>query len=79
MHRERKGDVNSLAQRLGVFSRLQPGEGLIPVACVHVVKGYHDFSVCLAYHICEDHLKWLTETSSFMANKTESELTVTQG
>lgn len=79
MHRERKGEVNSLAQRLGVFSRLQPGEGLIPVACVRVVKGYHDFSVSLAYCIREDHLKRLAEKTSFIVNKTESEPTVTQG
>lgn len=79
MHRERRGEVNSLAQSLGVFSRLQPGEGLISQARVRAVKGYHDFSVCLAYCICEDHSERYAGTASFTAKKPESELTVTQG
>jgi hypothetical protein len=46
---------------------------------VRVVKGCHDFNVCLAYYIWEDHSERRKGTISFMANNTESELTVTQG
>lgn len=55
MYRERMGEGNSLAQNLGVFSGLQPREGLISQALVHVVKGYYDSCAPLAYCNCEVH------------------------
>lgn len=55
MHRERREGRNSLARNLGVFSGLQPREGLISQALVRVVKGCHDFCTSLAYGICEVH------------------------
>lgn len=53
MHRERMGEGNSLAQNLGVFSGLQPPEGLISQALLHVVNGYYDSRAALAYCNCE--------------------------
>ena len=55
MYRERMGEGNSLAQNLGVFSGLQPQEGLISQALVHIVKGYYDSCAPLAYCNCEVH------------------------
>lgn len=56
MHGERRGEGNSLAQKLGgCVLGLQPREGFVPQALVHVVKGCHDFRVPLACCICEVH------------------------
>lgn len=53
--RGEKGRGKQLGSESRCISGLQPREGLIFQALVHVVKGCHDFSVSLAYYIYEFH------------------------
>ena len=55
IYRERMGRRKQLGSESGVFSGLQPREGLISQALVHIVKGYYDSRAPSAYCNCEVH------------------------
>lgn len=74
-----RGKLLGSESRCSIFLGLQPREGLISQALMRIVKGCRDFSMSLAYCICEVHKERHSGTASFMANKTELVPTVTQG
>jgi len=57
---------------------VQPWEGLISQALACLVKECPDFCVSLACYICDVHYEGLAGTTSFVEDKTESEMVVNQ-